>query len=159
MSVVIVFENLLIMTRKHFLFLFILSILLSCASCTKEELSEDSLCGDWVVESSNETVAGFWGYSTFMKGDMVHFDQSGRVIITRPVALNDSQTVFDFGYRINNHLENESHLEILVSQYYAVDQTGLVSFFISKHSRSSLFMNKIYDRQISDEVVILKRAL
>jgi len=126
-------------------------------SCTKEELNEDFLSGNWVVESSNETVVGFWGYATFMQGDVVHFDESGSIRITRPVVQNNNQLIFDFSYRINNHKDNGSYLEILVSQYYAVDQTGIVHFYISKHSRSSLFLNKVYNKQISDEVVILKR--
>lgn len=146
------------MTRKHFFSLATLLFLLLCSSCTKEEFNEDALRGEWIVESSNETVVGFWGYSTFMQGDIVRFDLPDIVQITRPATKGGNQLVFDFTYRVNTRPENDSYLYIGVSQYYAADQTGLASFFISKYSRSSLHLNKVYNQQISDELVILKRS-
>lgn len=146
------------MSQKFLAFLFSPVFLLLCLSCSKEELNEDSLSGDWVVESSNETVIGFWGYATFMKGDLVHFDQTDNVRIIRRTSNEDNQIVFDFRYRINNRSEKESYLEVMVSQYYAVDQAGIVTFHISKSSKSSLYLNKVYNRLISDEVVILKQS-
>ena len=144
---------------KHALtYLFPFLCLLCCMSCTKEELNEDFLSGNWVVESSNETVVGFWGYATFMQGDVVHFDKSGRIKITRPASKVRDQLVFDYGYRIVTPKDKGSYLEITVSSYYAVDPFGRVPFYISGTSHNRLYLNKVYDDNISNELVVLKRV-
>lgn len=144
---------------KHALtYLFPFLCLLCCMSCTKEELNEDFLSGNWVVESSNETVVGFWGYATFMSSDNVSFDNTDRVKITRPAHNGVDQLVFDFDYRIMTPKDKGSYLEITVSSYYAVDPFGRVPFYISGTSHNRLYLNKVYDDNISNELVVLKRV-